>query len=214
MAYEFDGKGYGQASTHQKEWGTRLIAELSLRGHEQVLDLGCGDGALTARLAARVPRGHVLGMDASEGMIAAASAHVAPNLHFVQQDINALDAQDAFDVVFSNATLHWIADHHALLQNVFHALRRGGFLRFNFAGEGNCAHFIRVVREATGHTDYGEAFGSFRWPWFMPSLSEYAGLMAGSPFREYRVWGENADRHFPDRDALIRWTDQPSPSPF
>jgi len=48
MAHEFDGKKYETASSHQKEWGAKLIAELALRGDERVLDLGCGDGALTA----------------------------------------------------------------------------------------------------------------------------------------------------------------------
>jgi trans-aconitate 2-methyltransferase len=48
MTHEFDGKNYEKASTHQKEWGARLIAELGLRGTERILDLGCGDRVLTA----------------------------------------------------------------------------------------------------------------------------------------------------------------------
>jgi trans-aconitate methyltransferase len=88
MAHEFDGERYGQASAHQREWGTTLIAELSLQGTEHVLDLGCGDGALTARIAALVPRGHVMGIDASQGMIAAAQPKACENLRFVRMDIN------------------------------------------------------------------------------------------------------------------------------
>jgi trans-aconitate 2-methyltransferase len=63
MAHEFDGSKYREGSTHQKEWGTRLIEELSLLGHERIPDLGCGDGALTARIAELVPQGHVVGVN-------------------------------------------------------------------------------------------------------------------------------------------------------
>ena len=70
MAHEFDGKKYTAASTHQKEWGAKLIHELSISGTEKILDLGCGDGALTAQLAALTPQGAVLGIDASYGDLA------------------------------------------------------------------------------------------------------------------------------------------------
>ncbi len=62
LKFEFDGEQYKAASRHQKEWGDRLIAELPLTGGERVLDLGCGDGVLTERLARRVPRGRVIGI--------------------------------------------------------------------------------------------------------------------------------------------------------
>ena len=141
MTHEFDGKKYEKASAHQREWGTKLIAELDLQGTERILDLGCGDGALSARIADLVPNGEVTGIDASRGMIEAAPSKVRANLRFLLMDINDLNHVEQFDVVFSNATLHWIKDHQRLLRNVGRALRKGGRLRFNFAGEGNCSHF-------------------------------------------------------------------------
>ena len=69
MTHEFNGRKYEKASTHQKEWGAKLIAELELRGRERVLDLGCGDGVLTVQITDLVPRGEVVGIDASRGMI-------------------------------------------------------------------------------------------------------------------------------------------------
>lgn len=59
MPSESDGGQYKKASSHQKEWGGRFIAQLNLKGDERVLDLGCGDGGLTAQLAALVSRGLV-----------------------------------------------------------------------------------------------------------------------------------------------------------
>ena len=58
MTYEFDGKKYEKASSHQKEWGEKLIEELDLKGTERILDLGCGDGTLTVQLSGLVPEGN------------------------------------------------------------------------------------------------------------------------------------------------------------
>lgn len=214
MAHEFDGKRYGQASAHQKEWGTTLIAELNLQGTERVLDLGCGDGALTAQIAALVPRGQVMGIDASQGMIAAAQRKACENLRFVRMDINNLSFSGEFDVAFSNATLHWVKDHQRLYKNVGRALRPGGRIRFNFAAQGNCSHFFRVIQEAMSQAEFSAYFADFEWPWYMPVVDEYTALIGSSGLSNVRVWGENADRFFADAEAMIRWIDQPSIVPF
>ncbi len=214
MKYDFDGAKYKKASSHQKEWGARLIEELDLRGDERILDLGCGDGAVTAELSELVPRGSVLGIDASPGMIESARRHRCENLTFRLEDIHELDFTDAFDLLFSNAALHWILDHKALLGHAFCALADGGTVRFNFAGEGNCSHFFEVIREAMSLSRYTKYFTDFEWPWYMPSVEEYEKLIRQFPFADVRVWGENADRFFPDTDAMIKWVDQPSLVPF
>lgn len=214
MAFEFDGEKYRKASSHQKEWGARLLANLALSGSERVLDLGCGDGALTARIAALVPSGAVVGLDASSGMIGAAAVHRAENLTFTTGDINDIDFDEEFDVVFSNATLHWVKDHRRLLANVLRSLKKGGIVRFNFAGDGNCANFYRVVREAMGLGEYAPFFETFVWPWYMPSVGEYRSLVGEFDFAEAEVSGENADRAFPDEAALTGWIDQPCIVPF
>jgi len=214
MTHEFDGKKYEKASDHQKEWGTRLIAELNLKGSERVLDLGCGDGAITAQIAALLPEGEVLGIDASEGMIGAALPKERHNLSFRRLDINDLNFVERFDVVFSNATLHWVKDHNRLLRNVRRSLRPGGLLRFNFAGEGNCLNFFTVIHEAMARPEFRSFFTGFEWPWYMPPLNEYHVLAKNSGLQDVQVWGENADRYFPDEETMIRWIDQPSLVPF
>jgi trans-aconitate methyltransferase len=214
MAHEFDGKKYESASTHQREWGTRLIDELSLAGDESVLDLGCGDGTLTRQIAERVPRGEVLGIDASQGMVDAALSKAQDNLCFRKLEINDLAFEGRFDLVFSNAALHWVKDHRRLLRNVRRALRPGGRLRFNFAGDGNCTNLYTVVRSAMARDAYRPCFVDFCWPWYMPPLEAYRALVASSGLSEARVWGENADRFFPNAEAMIAWRDQPSLVPF
>jgi len=214
MTHEFDGLRYEKASANQKEWGTKLTAEIDLHGTERVLDLGCGDGTLTARIADLVASGEVVGIDASRGMIEAARSKVGKNLRFLLMDINDLNYVEQFDVVFSNATLHWIKDHKRLLRNVGRALFKGGRLRFNFAGQGNCSHFFSVVREAMSAERFAAHFAGFDWPWYMPSVEEYSVLMEASGMVDGYVWGENADRYFPDAEEMIKWIDQPSLVPF
>jgi len=214
MAHEFDGRKYEQASAHQKEWGTKLIAEIGLRGSERVLDLGCGDGKLTAQIAELAPDGEVLGIDASRGMIEAALPKARKNLRFLLMDIRDIDFAEQFDLVFSNATLHWVSDHPRMLQRVRRALCDGGRLRFNFAGDGNCATFCSVVREAMSSNEFAPHFAAFKWPWYMPSVDDYSEVMDKSGMKGTRVWGENADRFFADAQAMTKWIDQPSLVPF
>lgn len=214
MTFEFDGKQYEKASAHQKEWGARLIAELTLAGNERILDLGCGDGKLTENLAALVPDGFVLGVDASRGMIDVAKQREKGNLSFRLLDINHLDISDTFDVVFSNATLHWVKDHRTLWKNLNGLLSDRGIVRFDFAGDGNCAHFFKVIRMAMGTSEYARYFTGFEWPWFMPSVEEYEAIVSPLSFSDVRIWGENADRLFTDRESIVGWINQPSIVPF
>lgn len=215
MTFEFDGEKYREASSQQEAWGERLISELELKGCEMVLDLGCGDGRLTAELAECVPDGSVLGIDASRGMIETARKdHAAGNLQFEIIDINDIDFVSQFDLVFSNATLHWVKDHRKLLSNVYRSLKNGGVLRFQFAGDGNCSNLIMVLETMMAQKEYADYFSEFDWPWYMPTVEEYRSLVDEAAFAEKRVWGQKADRHFANTEEMVRWIDQPSLVPF
>lgn len=62
--------------------------------------------------------------------------------------------------------------------------------------------------------EFRRHFGGFEWPWYMPTVDEYERLIAAATFDGARVWCENADRYFPDKEAMIRWIDQPSLVPL
>lgn len=212
--FEFDGEKYKQASKHQKEWGNKLISELKLSGNEVILDLGCGDGILTEHLSALVPNGKVIGIDASVGMINTAKKLEKENLSFICMDINDVGFTNQFDVILSNAALHWIINHKKLLENSFSALKMGGIIKWNFAGDGNCSNFFDTVKAVMKENTYKEYFIDFEWPWFMPSKAEYEELTANTEFKIIDISFENADRYFSDCDEMIKWIDQPSLVPF
>ena len=215
MQYDFDGERYKQASSQQKAWGRGLISELELRGDERILDLGCGNGTLTAELAELAPGCSVLGIDSSESMIETARRdHAGANLRFELCDINTIDFEFEFNMVFSNAALHWVKNHRRLLVNVYRSLKDRGTVRFQFAGDGNCSNLIAVLQEAIAEKDYAGYFEEFEWPWYMPAVKQYRELLDEVAFAEKQVWSQNGDKYFESVEEMVRWIDQPSLVPF
>ena len=212
--YPFDGKKYEKASLCQREWGTGLVDELRLNGDEAILDLGCGSGVLTRALAERVPRGRVVGVDSSRSMLEAASAHKTENMEFELLDINNIAFDAEFDVIFSNAALHWVADHEELLRRFYNALKPGGFLRAQFGADGNVSNFIEVARDVIALPMYAPYFKGFRWPWYMPKPEEYEEVLSRTEFRNYRVWDENRDTYFSEERRLISMVEEAGMVPF
>ena len=212
--FEFDGEKYKQASKHQKEWGNRLISELIFNENAVILDLGCGDGFLTNRLSSLVPKGKVIGIDASQGMIETSKQYKKDNLSFICMDIDDIDFVNEFDIIFSNAALHWVKNHEALLHNILRALKVNGIIRWNFAGDGNCSNFFNIIKTIMNKDEYKNYFIDFEWPWFMPTKEEYKKILTNTGFNKIQIELENADRYFTDSDEMIRWIDQPSLVPF
>ena len=187
---------------------------IPLAGHESVLDLGCGDGRTTLRLAECVPNGTVLGIDASNGMISAARDRETPNCSFRLMDMRELPYENIFDVVFSDAALHWVTDQSALAHDSCRALKPGGLFAAEFAAAENCPEFTNAVRETMCEKQYEEAFAGFVWPWAMPSRTEFAGRLRDAGFVSADVQEVSREQVFADADALAAWIDQPCIVPF
>lgn len=214
MEKGFDGRKYEKFSQPQQDWGSRMMDELDLHGDECILDIGCGNGLLTEKLAMRVPDGRVIGIDSSASMLEQAKSHKAENMEFRLLDIETMIFEDEFDVVFSNAALHWIMDHPRVLDMIYKSMKKGGIMRAQFAGEGNCKNLSDVLMEAISSHEFKADFSSFEWPWYMPGKAEYEELLRSAGFEQYRVWIENADRSFPDEDSFVGWIEQPGIVPF
>ncbi len=210
----FDPQLYRKASEHQQQWGQAVLAQLPLRGDESALDLGCGDGRLTAELARLLPRGHVLGIDSSAEMVQATRDLGVTNVSAEVGNIDDLDYEQAFDFVFSNATLQWIKDHGRMLAAIHRSLRPGGFVRLQFAGRGNCATLVAVLKDIAGRGDYAPLLSTMEWPWYLPSAEAYEPLVRQAGFNRVQVWTANADRYFGSAQQMVDWIDQPCLVPF
>jgi trans-aconitate methyltransferase len=189
--YQWDAEEYARSSAAQQGWGLELVDKLALRGDEAVLDIGCGDGRITAEIARRVPRGSVVGIDNSPEMIERARdawpAARHPGLTFELADAQALSFAARFEVAFSSAALHWVRDHRAVLRGVARALRPGGRILFQMGGRGNGAAVFAAALQLTAAPAWRAWFEGFEFPWSFPDPEEYAGWCAEAGLRARRV---------------------------
>lgn len=176
--FRWDAAEYARSSSAQQGWALELISKLGLREEESVLDVGCGDGKITAEIARRVPRGSVVGLDSSADMIRLAhssfprSAH--PNLAFQVGDAGALAFDTAFDVVFSNAALHWVREHRPVLRGISRSLRPGGRALLQMGGRGNAAEIMNAAGGIIRAPAWRQWFEGFQSPWGFYGPEEYA----------------------------------------
>lgn len=188
---QWNPRDYAASSSSQARWGTELIARLNLRGNEHLLDVGCGDGKLTVELARRVPRGRVMGMDRSPDMIAYARqaypSEMYPNLQFIQMDAREIRLPGTYDVVFSNAALHWVDDHQSFLKGVAAVLHHGGTLVVSCGGRGNAADVFRAVRLVMRTAPWRACFRSLRKPYFFYGAEDYEKWLPESGFKPVTV---------------------------
>ncbi len=134
-----------------------------------MLDIGCGDGKITAELARCLPKGRAVGVDSSEKMIDLAKTAFPqkdyPNLSFQVMDARKLTFKSEFDVVFSNAALHWIVDQKTVLAGVQRSLKPGGRLLFQMAGKGNAKDILSLINELMTVEPWKKFFQGMTFPY-------------------------------------------------
>lgn len=158
--------------------GSPVVDLLEPRPGERILDVGCGDGALTARLVERGAA--VVGVDASEDFVRAARER---GLDARLGDARALTFAGEFDAAFSNAVLHWIDGLEPVLEGVHRALRPGGRFVGEFGGFGNVAAITTAMRAVAARR---------RWPlslpWRFPTAEAFEAQLAATGFDDTRAW--------------------------
>lgn len=148
----WDGEGYAASAEHHRAVDAWFLERHPPRPRDVILDLGCGSGEFTARLAALAPQGRVIGVDADPSMLAAARRHEAPNLSFVQAPAEALGGvidPGSVDLVVSRAMLHWLPQeaYPHVFAGVFQVLRPGGWYHSESGATGNIRRIVPVIDE-------------------------------------------------------------------
>jgi trans-aconitate methyltransferase len=159
--------------------GTPVLDLLGAKRGERILDLGCGDGTLTERIADT--GASVVGVDASPDMIEAALGR-GLDAHLVAGEDLAMESQ--FDAVFTNAALHWMRQPERVAANVFRALKRGGRFAGEFGGFGNCAAVRATLHEALARRNIDPLA---RDPWYFPSDDDYRHVLEEAGFRVEQI---------------------------
>jgi trans-aconitate 2-methyltransferase len=188
---QWNPEDYAQNSDAQLRWAQELRQQLQLKGHESVLDVGCGDGKITADFARCHPTAKVVGIDSSAEMIAYAQrtypAAQYPNLEFACADARDFQFPPEFDLVFSNATLHWVDDHLAFLKSARRALKPDGTLMISCGGQGNAADILTTFADLMATQAWCPYFQDFATPCYFFDTQDYAPWLDAVGFTVRRL---------------------------
>jgi trans-aconitate methyltransferase len=165
----WDAAGYQERYAFVFKHGEGVVELLDPKPGERILDLGCGSGQLTAKIA---DAGVIVeGIDQSPDMIAQARANY-PAIKFEVADATSFRVETPVDAVFSNAVLHWVKNASAAIACAYRALQPGGRFVLEMGGKGNVESIVAAVREVAG----------IEHPWFYPTIGEYSALLERAGF--------------------------------
>jgi trans-aconitate 2-methyltransferase len=208
-SYNWDAQDYAKNSANQLQWAMELIPKLRLQGNEALVDIGCGDGKITAELSKCLPCGRVVGIDSSKQMINMAKKTFQnrdyPNLSFQLKDARKPTFRSEFDRAFSNAALHWITDQKVVLKGVKRSLRAKGRLLFQMAGKGNAKDVLRILEELRDTEPWKRFFSNFIFPYGFYDTEEYKAFLLEAGLVPERVVLFPKDMNFRGAESLAGW---------
>jgi len=188
-----------------------LFKLITIRPQMRVIDLGCGTGELTRRLADRLPEGEVLGIDSSAEMLRSASDQTRAGLRFEKSSIQTANGE--WDLVFSHAAIHWIDDHCALVPRLLSLARRGGQLAVQLPS--NHSHPTHtLITEIAGEEPFREALDGWSRNSPVLSISEYAELLYAVGGEDVTVFEKVYPSFLSDSDRLADWTEGSTLVPY
>ena len=192
---------YGRYADERSRPFHELVARVRSADPARVVDLGCGDGALTATLAARWPGASVLGVDSSAEMLASAPA--GPGLQFEAGTIEDWQPEGPVDVLVSNAALQWVPRHWEHLPRLVGSLAPGGWLAVQVPGNGDAPTYalLTALRNSPRWKDRLGAAG--RWP-DVPDPADYVRLLAGLGCR-VDAWETTYAHVLTGPDPVLSW---------
>ncbi len=215
---EWNASEYSRRSELQQAMADEQLALLQLAGTERILDVGCGDGKITAQIAERVPRGTVLGIDPSQEMIAFAASHFGPpghaNLRFEVADVRRMGYHGEFDLVVSFNALHWVPEQEQALRAIHAALKPGGRAVLRFAAAGPRRSIEDVIEDACKAPRWAGYFPEHSPPFVHYTPEDYAALAQGCGMQAVSVHRGDKAWDFRTREAFaafclvtcIEWT--------
>lgn len=205
---DWSGEDYLRVNTLQRAMIDEAAARLAVSAGDRVLDIGCGDGYLTAALAARAPGGCAVGIDLSRRMIATArdGRHAtASGPWFLVANALALPFRECFDVVASFNALHWVPDQHRALSQIASVLRPGGRAVIQMVCAGDRPSVEQVAMEICSDPRWARWFTDFRAPFVHVDPAGYGELAAAAGLTLTALNITDREWDFGDRDRFARW---------
>ncbi len=184
-----------------------LEAEGFFDGVESILDVGCGDGQVTARIAKQYPRIKVVGCDISKAMLAFASKTYPssdyPNLSFVEKDACNLGYDEQFDRVVSFSSLHWIKDQKQALQSIYHSLKPRGKALIRATPKSSNNDFKTISLKVILSFKWVSSFINFKTTNSFHSERDYRKILNGIGFKIDRMEQKNCELVIANRATLM-----------
>jgi len=193
---------YHQFQTQRSAPFVDLLKLVNVRSGLKVIDLGCGTGELTRRLADALPESDVLGLDSSPQMLERAQKHVRPGLRF---DLgNQAELEGKWDLIFSNAALQWSDNHEELIPHLFSCLTPGGQIAMQVPSNHNSTAHLTII-EVAGRAPFVGALGGWTRQSPVLPIEAYADLLFREDAGDILVLEKVYPHVLENADAIVDW---------
>jgi len=204
---EWNASDYSRIAQLQEAMAAEALSLLHLKGTERILDVGCGNGRVTAQIATHVPEGSVVGIDPSADMIAfAASKYPSaayPNLRFESDDARSLPFRDEFDLVVSFNALHWIPDQDTALRSIRQTMKPASATQLRLVPAGKRKSLENVIEETRCSPRWAGFFKDFQDPYLHWTPGQYAAAAERNLFRVEDMHTADKAWDFKSREAFV-----------
>lgn len=197
------GDEYAKNSDSQKSSAEDFISGLKLPEASSILDVGCGDGKITAAMARAIPKGQVVGIDISPSMIDFAKGAFSdcPNLKFCVQDAARIEFQEKFDLITSFTVMQWVLEQRQALEGFAKVLKPGGKLCIQMP-TGLPVPMEQALSKMISSEKWKSYFTQFTPPWKFYQLKEYQDLVVSAHLTVNRIDTSTKHEKFPSRAAF------------
>lgn len=206
----WDANTYDFVSKPQEEWAKAIIKKRNWTEKEIVLDAGCGSGRVTKYLSKTVPKGIVYAVDNDPNMIKKAKENLGKleNIRIIKGDLTALEIIDfpiKFDIIFSNAVLHWILNHYKVFKNFYDLLKDEGELLIQCGGTGNLQNTISVFDKIKDSPEFKDYFLNWKISWNFPKIEDTKIILEEIGYKNINVDLTTAQVKFDTKSSYLKY---------
>ena len=204
--FVWDAETYDEVSNTHEKWARNIILSRTWSGKEIIMDAGCGSGRITKILSTLVPCGKIYAIDIDENMIKKAKDNLKDfeNVKVIQSnllDINFNKIYSKFNIIFSNAVLHWVLDHYKVFKNFYDILFSDGQLLIQCGGYGNLQNAISTFNIVKDSADFKSYFSNWKEVWNFAKPDDTERILKEIGYRNIKVYLEDYPVTFRDRNS-------------
>ncbi len=192
---------YSDNNEYQVNCAKRALEIFSIRGDEEVLDIGCGDGKVTQYLAESLTTGTITGIDISDNMIEHAKKNY-PSIEFKVQDVKDLEYKEEYDLAVAFSTLEWIDDQPAVIQKIYNSVRPGGRVLLELPTKLFNPKLFKAIKNVIHSEKWKDFFIAYQPNWILHDIRDYHEMFRKSGFHLETFWPRMDEYYFESKEAM------------